>query len=102
MKGVVKMKSKKSGKRVNDPWKVLLYPHLAEKSMNLVELENKLVFMVNMKSTKEDIKKAVEKEFNVKVESVNTEITRKGGKKAFVKLRPEFSASDIASRLGII
>ncbi len=85
-----------------DPWKVLIYPHLAEKSMNLVELENKLVFIVNRNSKKEDIKKAIEREFNVKVERVNVEITRKGQKKAFVKLKPEFSASDIASRLGML
>ena len=26
-----------------NPWNVLKYPHLAEKSMNMVELENKLI-----------------------------------------------------------
>ena len=33
-------------------WNAILYPHLAEKSMNMVEAENKLVFMVKRKATK--------------------------------------------------
>jgi large subunit ribosomal protein L23 len=85
-----------------DPWKVLVYPQLAEKSMNMVELENKLVFVVNKRATKEQIKQAVEDEFNVKVIKVNVEVTRKGEKKAYVKLHPDNSAADIASRMGML
>lgn len=85
-----------------DPWKVLVYPQLAEKSMNMVELENKLVFVVNKKATKEQIKQAVEDEFSVKVIKVNVEVTRKGEKKAYVKLHPDNSAADIASRMGML
>jgi ribosomal protein uL23 len=85
-----------------DSWKTLLYPHLAEKSMNMVEIDNKLVFFVHHKSTKSDIKEAVENEFNVKVRGVNVEFTRKGVKKAYVKLDPKDSAADIATRLGMI
>ncbi len=85
-----------------DPWSVIVYPHLTEKSMNMVEMENKLVFIVNRKATKTTIKEAVEKEFEVKVEYVKTEISRKGYKKAYVKLNPEFSAADVASKLGMI
>ena len=96
-------KEEKLGKvKGYNPWDVLRYPHLAEKSMNMVELENKLVFMVSRKSTKSQIKEAVEKGFNVKVLSVNVEITRKGAKKAYIKLAPESMASDIASRMGMI
>ena len=95
-------KNKRSDEKTGyDPWKVLLYPHLAEKSMNLVELENKLVFIVDRKARKNDIKQAVEKCFDVKVQSVNVEITG-NHKKAYVKLKPEFSAGNVASRLGII
>lgn len=85
-----------------DAWDILVYPHLTEKSMNMVELENKLVFIVNKKANKEDIKEAIEKEFDVKVEWVKTEITTRGQKKAFIKIHPEFSAADIASKLGMI
>jgi large subunit ribosomal protein L23 len=90
------------GKEGYDPWKVLIYPHLAEKSMNMVELENKLVFIVKKDATKSRIKEAVENGFNVKVLSVNVEITMKGQKKAYIKLSPEHSAADIATRLGMI
>lgn len=85
-----------------DPFKVLKYPHMTEKSIGLVERENKLVFIVNRKYTKDEIRKAVEEAFNVKIEKINTTITRDGNKKAFVKLKPEYQAADIAVRLGII
>jgi large subunit ribosomal protein L23 len=89
-------------KRFTDPWKVLMYPQLAEKSMNMVEVENKLVFIVNPRASKEDIREAVEKNFDVKVVRVSTMITTKGQKKAFVKLHPDNSAADIASRMGML
>jgi large subunit ribosomal protein L23 len=94
--------AKKPAKEEYNPWKVLHYPHLAEKSMNMVELENKLVFMVNRRATRAQIKEAVEKGFKVKVLSVNMVITQKGIKKAYIKLSPEHLASDIASRMGMI
>ena len=89
-------------KRLEDPWKVLMYPQLAEKSMNMVEMENKLVFIVNPRANKEEIKDSVEKNFDVKVIKVSTMVTTKGQKKAFVKLHPDSSAADIASRLGML
>jgi large subunit ribosomal protein L23 len=88
--------------KVKDPWKVLMYPQLAEKSMNMVELENKLVFIVNKNAKKEQVKEAVEKQFNVRVIKINVEITRKGEKKAYVKLHPDDSAADIASKMGML
>lgn len=93
---------KKSEKKEYNPWNVLEHPHLAEKSMNMVEIENKLVFIVKKNATKKKIKEAVEKGFGVKVEKVNVEITRKGVKKAYVKLHPDYNAADIATRLGMI
>ena len=85
-----------------DPWKVIVYPHLAEKSMNMVEFENKLTFIVRRNATKSDIKEAVEKLFGVKVVKVYTETTPEGVKKAYAKLSPETPASEIASRLGMV
>jgi len=85
-----------------NPWGILLYPHLAEKSMNMVEMENKLVFIVSRKANKKDIKEAVEKGFDVKVAEVKTEITTKGIKKAYIKLAEGYEAADVASRLGMI
>jgi large subunit ribosomal protein L23 len=85
-----------------DPWKILKFPYLTEKSITLVEKENKIVFVVERKATKQQIKEAFEKVFEVKVEKVNTEITLDGMKKAFIKLKPEFKAGDVAVKLGIV
>lgn len=78
------------------------YPLITEKSVGLIEKENKLVFVVDKSATKADIKKAVEELYNVKVDSVNTMISLKGRKKAYVKLKPGFKASDIATKLKIM
>lgn len=85
-----------------DPYSVLRYPYLTEKSIGLVEKENKIVFVVDRKADKERVKEAFEKIFEVKVEKVNTEITPKGKKKAYIKLKPEFKAVDIATKLGMV
>jgi large subunit ribosomal protein L23 len=85
-----------------DPFKILKYPHLTEKSISLIEKENKIVFVVDKKANKKQIKEAFEKLFEVKVDEVNTLITRKGEKKAFIKINPKFKASDIATKLGLV
>jgi large subunit ribosomal protein L23 len=97
-------KKDKSGKTksTKDPWKVLRYPHLAEKSMNMVEFENKLTFVVKRSATKHEIKEAVESLFDVRVLKVQTEVTPKGVKKAYAKLSPDNNAGEIASRLGMV
>jgi large subunit ribosomal protein L23 len=85
-----------------DPYKILRYPYLTEKSTGLVEKENKITFIVDRKATKKQIKEAFEKLFEVKVEKINTEITLKGEKKAIIKLKPEFKAIDVATKLGMV
>ncbi len=98
-------KAKEKGKKAKigkDPWKVLKYPHLAEKSMNMVEFDNKLTFVVRRGATKEEIKEAMENLFDVKVLKVQVVITPQGVKKVYAKLSPEHSASEIASRLGMV
>ncbi len=83
-----------------DPYKTLSHAYLTEKAVGLVEKENKLVFIVNRKADKKQIKEAVEKVFDVKVAKVNTQI--KGGeKKAYIKLKPESKAIDVAVKLGL-
>lgn len=85
-----------------DPYDVILYPLMTESASIMVEKENKLVFIVNLKATKADVKRAVEQLYEVKVEKVNIVITPDGRKKAFVKLSPEYKASDVAIKLGIL
>jgi len=83
-------------------WKYLKYPHLTEKSMMLVERVNMIVFVVDIKATKTQIKKEFEEVFEVKVEKINTDITPDGKKKAYIKLKPEFPAGDVAVKLGVV
>ncbi|RLG77030.1 MAG: 50S ribosomal protein L23 [Thermoprotei archaeon] len=73
-----------------------------EKALTYIENHNTLTFIVDIRATKHDIKRAVEKLFDVKVAEVRTLITPKGEKKAYVRLKPEYKASDIATRLGIL
>jgi large subunit ribosomal protein L23 len=68
----------------------------------MVERDNKLLFVVDLKAGKADVKRAVEELYEVKVERVTMSITPNGEKKAFVKLKPEFKASDVAIKLGIL
>jgi large subunit ribosomal protein L23 len=51
---------------------VLQGPQLTEKASALQETEGKVVLRVNPKANKIDIKRAVEKMFNVKVKDVKT------------------------------
>jgi large subunit ribosomal protein L23 len=87
---------------IMDPQKVILYPIMTEVTSRLIETENKLVFITNIKAKKKDVKRAVEELYEVKVRDVNVAITRKGEKKAFVRLKPEYSATDVAIKLGIL
>jgi large subunit ribosomal protein L23 len=81
---------------------VVFYPLMTESASLMVEKQNKLIFMVNSKAGKSDIKRAVEQLYEVKVDRVTLLITPQGEKKAFVKLTPEFRASDVAIKLGIL
>jgi large subunit ribosomal protein L23 len=85
-----------------DPYEVILYPLMTESASLMVEKENKLVFVVNLKAAKKDVERAVEELYEVEVEKVNVLITPKGEKKAFVKLHPDYKAVDVAIKLGIL
>ena len=74
---------------------------ITQDAVSLIEKENKLVFIVDIRADKESVKRAVENLYEVKVLKVNTLITPRGEKKAFIKLAPEFKASDLAVKLGI-
>jgi large subunit ribosomal protein L23 len=99
-------KNKKAEKRKAEPsadaWKILLHPLLTEKSIGLVEAQNKLVFSVRPDANKNQIRWAVENSMAVKVDSINTLIDRDGRKKATIKLAKEFKAADIATRFGML
>lgn len=81
---------------------VILFPLITEKAVNMIEAENKLTFIVNKASNKAEIKKALEKAYAIKVDSVKVLNDRKGRKKAIVKVNKKFKADEIATKLGVI
>ena len=85
-----------------DPYAVIKFPLSTEKSIRQIEFDNKLVFVVDAKSTKSDVKRAVEELFKVKVINVNIHNSFTGQKKAYVKLHPSNLASDVSADLGLI
>lgn len=85
-----------------DPYQVIKCPLSTEKCIRQIEFENKLVFIVNPRATKRDIKEAVEKLFKVAVAKVNLHNSFAGQKRAYVKLKPESLASDVSADLGLI
>jgi ribosomal protein uL23 len=78
------------------------YPLATEKSIKLMESDNKLIFIVDMRANKAIIKKDLEDLFKVKIVKVNTAITPDGKKKAYVKFSDETPAIDLATKLGIM
>ena len=73
---------------------------VTEKSTAELE-KNILTAIVDTHARKPDIKKEIERLFNVEVEKINTLITPKGEKKAYIKLKPDYSAEELLSRLGV-
>jgi large subunit ribosomal protein L23 len=84
-----------------DPNEIIIRPVVTEASLAAVDSQNKLVFYVARSANKNTIKWAVETLYDVVVEKVNTLIMPDGRKKAILRLSPEYSAADVATRLGI-
>ncbi|MBI2559445.1 50S ribosomal protein L23 [Candidatus Woesearchaeota archaeon] len=85
-----------------DPYSIIKHPLSTEKSIRLMETDNKLIFVVNKKSSKKEIKKAIEEMFKVEVASVNTFINPEGEKRAYVKFSSKNPAIDIATQMGLM
>lgn len=85
-----------------DDSKIIRRVVATEKALTYIENHNTLTFIVDVGATKHDVKRVIEKLFDVKVAEVRTLITPKGEKKAYVRLKPEYKASEIATRLGIL
>jgi large subunit ribosomal protein L23 len=80
---------------------IIVKPITTEKTIRIIELENKIVFEVDRRANKEEIKKEIEKTFKVKTDSINT-IIKKNKKIAYVKISKGYDALDIANKLGIM
>ncbi len=87
--------------RLEDAQKIIFRPYITERTFDQIARENKICFMVDNKASKTQIANAIQALYEVKVRDVNT-MRSIGGKKAFVRLVPEDSATDLATKLGLV
>lgn len=81
---------------------LIKYPVATEKAIRMIEAENTLTFAVDRAARKPAIKKQVESLYKVKVTKVNTLVTSKGTKRAYVTLAQNTPALDVATQLGLL
>ena len=84
-----------------DSYSIIIKPHVTEKTMNLIDENNEITFVVRRTANKGQIKRAFEDLYEEKVERVNTHITPKGEKVAYIKLVEEEMAEELAVRIGV-
>jgi len=98
------MYSARSAKRRTkmDKYRILKFPLTTETAMKKIEDNNTLVFIVDVKANKRQIKEAVQQMYEIQCQKINTLIRPDGQKKAYVRLTPDFDALDVANRVGII
>ena len=104
------------------PFQVIKFPLTTESAMKKIEDNNTLVFIVDIKANKKQIKDAVKKLYEIVALKVNTLIRcvnlsnyyiykivtiifscrPDGQKKAYVKLTSDYDALDVANRIGVI
>ena len=72
-----------------DSYSIIIKPHVTEKTMNLIDKNNEITFVVKRDANKSQIKRAFEELYEEKVARVTTHITPRGNKVAFIKLVEE-------------
>ena len=94
----------KSAPRRNklDHYAIIKFLLTTESAMKKIGDSNTLVFIVDVKANKHQIKQAVKKLYDIDMAKVNTLIQPDGEKKAYVPLAPDYDALDVANKIGII
>ncbi|XP_043849661.1 60S ribosomal protein L23a-like [Dromiciops gliroides] len=94
----------KSAPRRNklDHYAIIRFPLTTESAMKKIEDNTTLVFIVDVKANKHQIKQAIKKLYDIDLAKVNTLIRPVGEKKAYVQLAPDYDALDVANKIGII
>ncbi len=76
-------------------------PIVTEKAIMMIESQNILTFKTEVKKTKAEIKKDLERIFDIKVDKIRT-LIKDNSKYAYVKLNEKFPAIDVATKLGLM
>ena len=85
-----------------DAFSIIKYPLTTESAMKKIEDHNTLVFIVDARANKKQIKEAVSKLYDIQTKKINTLIRPDGEKKAYVRLQPDYDALDVANKIGVI
>merc|ERR1719424_1719025 len=86
-----------------DRYAILKYLLTTESAMKKIEENNTLVFIVDVKASKVQIKEAIKRMYEpIDVSKINTLVRPDGQKKAYVHLTQDFDALDVANKIGII
>eukprot|EP00116_Pleurobrachia_bachei_P006463 sb/3466725/ len=85
-----------------DKYSIIRNPLTTESAMKKIEDNNTLVFLVNTRANKPQIKQAVKQMYDIEAAKVNTLIRPDGQKKAYVRLTADYDALDVANKIGII
>merc|ERR1712019_169130 len=95
---------RKSAPKTNrlDQFAIIKHPLTTESAMKKIEENNTLVFIVDTRASKPQIKLAVKKLYDIHVAKVNTLVRPDGLKKAYVRLATDYDALDVANKIGII
>jgi len=81
--------------------KLILHPYITEKTFALIEKENKIVFIVHDQADKKSTMEALKVLYDVEADTVNMARTIYG-KKAFVRMKTDGGARDLATKLGLV
>merc|ERR1712070_1033403 len=85
-----------------DRYQILKYPLTTESAMKKIEENNTLVFIVDVRASKGQIKEAIKKMYDIDTQKINSLIRPDGQKKAYVRLTQDYDALDVANKIGII
>ncbi|KAK6079195.1 60S ribosomal protein L25 [Seiridium cupressi] len=80
-----------------DAAKIVIHPLNTESAMKKIEENNTLVFIVDVKSNKAQIKQALKSLYDIDVAKINTLVRPDGSKKAYCRLTADVDALDIAA-----
>ncbi|HKN06731.1 MAG TPA: 50S ribosomal protein L23 [Thermoplasmata archaeon] len=80
--------------------RIILHAYVTEKSMDEMERQNKLEFVVDRRANRSEIRAAIEGIYQCKVAKITVKIVRVG-KIATIRFTKEFSAEDIGGRAGV-
>lgn len=85
-----------------DEFSIIKNPLTTESAMKKIEDQNTLVFIVDKKANKPQVKTAIKELYKISVDNVNTMIRPDGQKKAYIRLASDYDALDVANKIGII